>query len=73
MWPLTKSDLQNVTKLHCMIVCTLNSAYRKKNVTLVYVEKFHYMLICTTEWLTMSNICRNACILILLYLQISIK
>ena len=53
MWPLTKSDLQNVAKFHYMIVCTLDSTYSKKNVTLLHVEKFHYTLVCTTEWSTM--------------------
>ena len=50
MQPLTKSDLQSVGKNFCyMIVCTLDSLYNKKNVTLLYMEKFHYMLVCTTE------------------------
>ena len=69
MQPLTKSDLQNVVKFCYMIVCTLDSAYSKKNVTLLYLKKFYYMLVYTTEWLTMWNICRNTCIFILSYLS----
>ena len=45
MQPLTKSNIQNVAKFHYMIVCTLDSAYSKKNVTLLYVEKFLCMLV----------------------------